>query len=611
VTAPEICEGRAVLDEPILVLPLIVFLGVLAQWVAWRVRLPSILLLLLSGILVGPVTGTLDPDALFGELFAPLVSLSVAVILYEGGLSLRLRELKAVGGVVRNLVTVGALATWIGGALCARMLLGLDWALAILLGAILVVTGPTVILPLLRQVRPTGRVGSVLKWEGIVIDPIGALLAVLVFEVVLSGHFREFFPHAGFALLKTVGVGGALGLAGAALLVLFFHRYWIPDYLQNPISLALAMFVYACSNMVQGESGLFAVTLMGLAVANQRFIEVEHIIEFKENIRVLLISSLFILLGARLELEDLAALGWAGVALVAVLIVVVRPLAVLLSTVGSELDGRSRVFLAWMAPRGIVAAAVSSVFALRLEEAGHVQAPVLVSATFAVIIGTVAFYGLAAPLAAGRLGLSVRDPQGLVLAGAGRFGRALARGLEGQGFPVLLVDTNRANVKEARMAGLSCHHGNVLADSFMDDVDLGGMGRLLAMTPNDWVNGEAARRFARTFGKANVYALPLRAEATDPGEAPAHPTGRPLFREGLRARLLETRVQAGWEVKATRLSEEFPYQVFQQRYGEAAVPLLVATESGRLEVVVAGDEKEPGPGQVLISLVPPEAKPVN
>jgi hypothetical protein len=358
---------------------------------------------------------------------------------------------------------------------------------------------------------------------------------------------------------------------------------------------------------VQEESGLFAVTLMGLAVANQRFIEVEHIIEFKENIRVLLISSLFILLGARLELEHLAALGWAGAALVALLIVAVRPVSVLLSTLGSDLDGRSRVFLAWMAPRGIVAAAVSSVFALRLEAAGLVQAPVLVSATFAVIIGTVAFYGLTAPLAAGRLGLSARDPQGLVVVGAGRFGRALARVLESRGCSVLLVDTNRANIREGRMAGLTCHNGNVLADSFMDEVDLGGMGRLLAITPNDWVNGQAARRFARSFGKANVFTMPLHAEGSERGEPALH-GGRPLFRRGLRAGLLENRLQAGWEVKATRLGEEFPYEEFQRRYGEAAVPLLAVRESGKVEVMVAGEEKEPVAGEILISLVPPEAK---
>jgi len=600
-------KERDVFDQPITVLAGIVVLGVGAQWLAWSLKLPSILVLLVFGILVGPVAGLLAPDAVFGDLLLPIVSLSVALILYEGGLSLRLAELRSVGGTVGLLVTAGALVTWAGGAAAAWGILGLDPGLAILLGAILVVTGPTVIQPLLRHVRPRGSVGRILKWEGIVIDPIGALLSVLVFEAILSGELRGAPAHAAAAIAKTIVFGGAFGLAGAGALVLLLRKYWVPDALENAVSLMFVLAAFTASNALQEESGLFAVTLMGVAVANQKFTGIEHIIEFKENLRVLLLSSLFILLAARIDLAYLASVGVAGALFTAVLILAVRPAMVFVSTIRSNLAWREKAFLAWLAPRGIVAASVASIFALRLDHAGHDAAPALLSATFAVILGTVTVYGLTARPLARWLGLAERDPDGVLLLGADRLTRAIAERLHDLGKAVLVVDSNRAHLVPARMAGIRTYAGSVLADPFLDEVDLGGIGRLLALTPNDWVNGLASRKLARVLGGANVFQItPARAKAGTE-VSPELRAGRPLFGEEITYGDLARRISNGAEVKATPLGEEFGWDRFLEKYGAGAIPLFVVTAAGRL-AVVSGDEKlEPGPGDTIVSLVTPSS----
>ncbi len=598
----------------------IVVLGVAAQWLAWRVGLPSILLLLVLGIIAGPaVTSWLDPDAVFGDLLFPVVSLSVALILYEGGLSLRLRELKSSGAVVRNLVSVGALLTWAGAALAAYIILQLSLALSILLGAVLVVTGPTVISPLLRTIRPTGPVGPILKWEGVVIDPIGALLAVLVFEAMVIGVASDAAAYIVVAVAKTAVVGGGLGMAAALLFVLLSHRRWISDHLENPVSLMLVVAVFSLSNHLQHESGLLAVIVMGFVLANQRWVDVEHLIEFKENLRVLLISSLFIVLAARVDAADLVRLAPAGLLFVAGLVFVVRPASVWVSTIGSRLSMSERVFLAWMAPRGLVAAAVSSIFAIRLEALGLADAGVLVPMTFITIIATITVYGLSAPIAARKLGLAEANPQGILFVGAQNWVKELAGVLQREGFRVLLVDNNRDHTYDARMAGLPTFAGSILAEHTLDEIDLGGIGRVLAVTPNDWVNVLTVQRFHRVFGKANCFQLPpqpSRGGHAKPSKQEDSPykylQGRWLFDQRATHSALERRVEEGYAAKATRLTEEFDYAALLARYGSDVIPLFVIEPGNRLTPVeppkdAADTSNEPAkPGQTLVSLVRPE-----
>lgn len=582
---------------------LVIVLGVSAQWTAWRLGLPSILMLLVFGLLAGPLTGVLDPDRLFGSFLFPVASLFVGLILYEGGLSLRLSELRGVGAVVRNLVTIGVLVTWALAALAAKYLLYLDTGLALLLGAVLTVTGPTVIGPLLRHIRPSGPVGPILKWEGIVIDPIGALLAVLVFEALVGGGHIDPGSHIVLAIVRTVLIGGGLGVAAGWLLAFLLARYWVPDVLQNAVSIMLVIAIYTAANMAQDEAGLLAVTIMGIVLANQKWADVGEIVEFKENLRVLLISFLFIVLAARLNLRDLLVVGLPELAFVAVLVLVVRPASVLVSTVTGGLSRRDRMFLAWMAPRGIVAAAVASLFAIRLESLGYASASLLASATFVAIIGTVAVYGLSSPWLARRLGVAEPNPQGLLIVGAHTWARSLAELLQRRGITVRMVDTNWDNVVAARLAGLDAIHGSALAEHTLEQLDLGGLGRLLALTSNDWVNALVVQHFAPVFGRSACYQLAPAGPDEKTDEAHRHLFGRWLFDRSLTMWAIGSRLHEGFSFKATGLTPAFDYARFRARYGEQAAVLFVQRGS-QLEIITADKTVEPEPGDTIIALVP-------
>ncbi len=582
----------------------IVLLGVGAQWLAARLGLPSILLLLVVGFFAGPVTGFLHPDELFEELLFPLVSLSVALILYEGGLTLKLSDLPRVGGVVRNLVSFGAIATWLIAAVAARLIFGLDVRLAVLLGAILVVTGPTVIGPLLRHIRPQGNVGSVLMWEGIVIDPIGAVLAVLVFEVI--GHGEAAFDSAQLVVLaiaKTLVFGGGLGILGGVVLAQLIKRYLIPDFLQNAVSFMFVLGAFLGANLLQHEAGLLAVTVMGIYLANQKQADVRHIVEFKENLRVLLISSLFVILAARLQPAALTNVMWRGLLFVAVLVLIARPLSVWISTIGSKFTRAERLFIMWLAPRGIVAAAIASLFALRLEHAGYADAGQLVPITFIVIIGTVAIYGLTSPLVARCLGVASVNPQGVLFVGAQPWVRAAAAMLKDKGFRVLLVDTNRQNVTAARMANLDTYSGSVLAEYAIEEMRLGGIGRLLAVTQNDWVNALASQRFTPVLGRQNCYQIRPYEDKQGKESEHKHLHGRWLFGENVSTLDLARRHAVGAVVKATPLTEEFDFAAYRSMHGDRAIPLFAITENKKLIVLSEDDETTLAPGHTVISLV--------
>lgn len=593
------------MDPLLFGLSAVVILGTAAQWLGWYIRLPSILLLLVFGILAGPVAGIIDPHAMLGSMLYPVVSLAVAVILFEGGLSLSLKEFRAVGGTVFRLVTVGMLVSWLLGSLAAHWLLGMEWSLAILLGAVLVVTGPTVIIPLLRHIRPAGATGPILKWEGIVIDPLGAMLAVLVFQIITTGAA----PLAIIAATvgKTLLVGALLGVAGAAIMVGLLMKAWVPDYLQNPVTLMLVVAVFVAAHLLQHESGLLAVTVMGFAMANQKRVPVQHIVEFKENLRVMLIASIFILLAASLRPEELALLGPGSLLFLLALFLIIRPAAVFVSTLGSKLSHNEKLFLSWMAPRGIVAAAVSSIFSLRLHEAGHPGADSLVAATFLVIIATVTVYGLSAGYAAKRLGLAKVNPDGVLILGGRFWARRIAKAIKDEGYPVMLVDNDRHNILAARMEGVPAFYASVFSEPVLEQVELGGIGRLLALTSNDDTNSLASLHFAPVFGRDQIFQLapegkPLKEEVS------RHLRGRTAFGAEVTHILLTQRFLADWTIRKTKLSKEFDYAAFREKTRGEAIPLFLITEQGRLRVFNAETELTPQAGQTLITLARPRGE---
>ncbi len=590
------------MTEPLVQLAAIAVFGMGAQWVAWRLRLPSILLLLLSGFLLGPVFGVIDPDHLFGETLFPVVSLAVGLILFEGGLTLKIKELPANGQVIFRLISIGAIVTWIIAAAGARYILGLEWPIAILAGAILIVTGPTVVGPLLRQIRPQGRAGTILKWEGILIDPVGAVLAVLVFEVVRLGSVDSVPSYLLVGILQSLFVGVVFGLAGAGLLVVLLKRYMIPDHLQNGITLLMIVGLFVLSDHLAPEGGLLTVTIMGIALANQPWIPVHHILEFKENLQVLLIGFLFIMLAGRVDLANLSALGWNAGLFIILLIVVGRPLGVLLSTIGTSLSWNERVFLTWMAPRGIVAAAIASIFSFELEALGYAGSGALSAVILLVIVGTVTFYGLTAGLVARRLGLAEQDPQGVLIVGAHPLARAFAKELGRFNIRALLLDNNYSQVAESRLDGVDAYYGNALSEETLSELELGGIGRMLALTSNDDINALAVLHFPGIFGRAQVYQLPSSRQ--DGHAAPPHLRGRSLFGPDMTYERLDSHMQAGSVIKSTPLSSSFTYADYLEHYNNRVVPLALITSDSKL--VFFTDDLRPTPkaGQTIISLIP-------
>jgi len=592
-------------EHPLIGLAGIVVIGIAAQWLSWRLRLPAIFLLLLAGFVAGGVTGWIDPDELLGAALFPIVSLSVAIILFEGGLSLDIAELAKIGHVVRNLASIGALATWTLSAISAHFLLGFDLRMSALLGAILIVTGPTVIIPLLRHIRPTARLGSTIRWEGIVNDPIGAILAVLVFDAIIVGEAQAGVSTAALGVAKALVAGGALGLAGAGLIVLLLKRYWVPDFLQSAVTLAVVMLVFSLSDLVLPESGLLAVTVMGSALASQKVVTVRHIVEFKENLRVLLISALFVILAARLPIRDPAYTDPGSLLFFASLVLIVRPASVALATFGTFLSWRERVFLAFMAPRGIVAAAVASIFSLKLIAMGYPGAEKLAPVVFIVIVGTVALYGLGGSVVARLLRVATPNPQGVLLLGASAWVRAVAQVLKAEGMRVVLVDANWKNIAQARQEGLDAKYENILRDNAFDELELDGVGSFLALTPNDEVNSLAAVHASDVFERSSVYQL--APESADEGgrlaEMPQHLQGRILFDTAATHAEIARRFQQGASVKRTGLTDEFGFEKFLEHYREATLPLFVVSESGNLMMVEAEDKVPVKAGQTLISLV--------
>jgi len=595
---------------PVSTVMLLASIGVLSlfcQWLASRVRMPAILFLLAGGIAVGPMSGFLAPDAVFGDLLFPMVSLAVAIILFEGSLTLRYEEIRGHGKMVRNLIPVGSIVTCTIGTLTAHWLLDIAWGVALLFGAISIVTGPTVIAPLLRSVRPTAKLANILRWEGIIIDPVGALLAVLVFEGIVSWGQGNVFGHSLYIFGKTLVVGFLIGAAAGYLNGLVLRQHLIPQYLHNAGTLTFMLGVYAISNEMAHESGLLTVTVMGIWMANMKQVSVESILEFKESLSVLLISALFIILAARIEFDAIASLGWGLVGVLAILILVARPLSIFLSATGTSLNWREKLFLSWIAPRGIVAAAVSALFAFQLQKLGYANADTLVPLVFMLIIATVTLQSLTArPLA--RL-LSVAEPAsyGFLILGANPVARMIAQALKKQEVPVTLADTNWENVRQARMDNLQTYFGNPISEHAATHLDLTGIGNFLVISPYKQMNSLATYHFLDWFGPNHVFSL---AEG-DQEQKARHQTAekiqmtRGLF-DGVSYAKLASLVSKGFTIKTTQLSEEFGYEDFLEEYQRQALVLFVFDSKGRVSPVLETGDLKPETGWILISLVPPQ-----
>ncbi|SFD08702.1 cation:proton antiporter [Pseudoalteromonas denitrificans] len=586
----------------------IALFSVLAQWLAWVFKVPAILFLLLIGLLLGPIFSILNPDELLGDLLFPIISLSVAIILFEGSLTLHFRELKGIGKVVRNLCSIGMFTTFTIIALSCFWLLDIDWRVSAVLGAVLVVTGPTVITPLLNIMRPSLDVDRILRWEGIVIDPIGALFAVLVFETVKFAGPTNALSHTIFALFATLFIGLSLGALIGWLTTFLFRRDWIPYELQKFSVLAFVLFIFSLSNSLSHESGLLAVTVYGIWLANQDDLELDPILEFKEDLSMILISALFILLAARLKLSELLLLGPTVVIFLVIVLFVARPLCIAVSTLNSELTFKGKLLLAWISPRGIVAAAVGSVFSLSLAEQGIKDSEKIVPLIFTVIIVTVILQSLTALPLVKLLKMHRPEPSTILIIGANHVARAIAKGLEEQNIDIYLSDPAWENCKMARMNGLPCYYGNPQSEHAERYLPMTDIKTVLALSPNRHHNALGVQYFSHLIKDKNVFSLKssnIHAKANK--DSATFLSRQILFlteneENNTSFTRLSNLIAKGGKVSTTRIAQEFTWCNYLE-VNKEAIPLFIINSSGHVTPFTP-KTCTPEEGEMVIAMQP-------
>ncbi|WP_431132986.1 cation:proton antiporter [Psychroserpens mesophilus] len=514
----------------------IIILGILAQWVAWKFKIPAILPLILIGLLVGPIaaeflsedgTKWIEPiwngeKGLFpGEGLYYFVSLAISVILFEGGLTLKRSEIKNVGPSITKLITLGSIVTFFGAAIASHFIFGLSWEICFLFSALIIVTGPTVITPILRNIPLKKDVSTVLKWEGILIDPIGALVAVLVFEFISVGGDSGFTKTAFIEFGKIILFGTTFGFTFAHALAFAINKNLIPHYLLNVVSLSTVLLVYVESDVFAHESGLLAVVVMGMVLGNGKLQNIKELLYFKESLSVLLISILFILLAANINIEDLMLLyNWETAILFAIVVFIIRPLAVFLSTYGSKLKTKEKLFISWVGPRGIVAAGIASLFGSKLLKQGVEGAEYITPLVFMIVLGTVLLNATTARVFAKIVGVFLTKSEGILIVGASKFSRLIGHYLEENNRHVVMIDSNQTNINSAKELGLEAMNVNIYSETLTDNIELNDIGYLMAMTGNSDINKYTIDRFSKNFGEHGSFRLVSIDEMNDDNNNP-------------------------------------------------------------------------------------------
>lgn len=501
----------------------IIILGILAQWVAWKFKIPAILPLILIGLLVGPIAATyltedgskwIEPiwngeKGLFpGDYLYYFVSLAISIILFEGGLTLKRSEIKNLGPVITKLITLGSAITFFGAGIVAHLIFDLSWELSFLFSGLIIVTGPTVITPILRNIPLKRDISTVLKWEGILIDPIGALVAVLVFEFISVGGGGGFTKTALIEFGKILLFGTTFGFTFAHALAYAVNKKMIPHYLLNVVSLSAVLLVFVESEIFAHESGLLAVVVMGMVLGNGKLNNIKELLYFKESLSVLLISILFILLAANINMEALMLLyTWKTAVLFAIVVFLIRPLAVFSSTLNSKLKLQEKLFISWVGPRGIVAAGIASLFGSKLIKQGVEGAEYITPLVFMIVLGTVLLNATTARLFAKLVGVFLKKSNAILLVGASNPSRLIASYLRDKGKRVVLIDSNKNFIKQAQDDDLEALNVNIYDDELSDNIELSDVGYLIAITGNDAVNKYALANFSKIFGEHGSYRL--------------------------------------------------------------------------------------------------------
>lgn len=592
--------------QVIMTLGLIFLVGTLAQWIGWRLKFPVIVLLLFSGALLGPVTGVIDPEKVFGDLLTPVVELGVAIILFEGGLQLRLYEFQEVSKGLNRLFTLGVLFNWILGTLAAHYVGDLSWGISFLIAGILVVTGPTVIIPALREAKLSRRLGNFLKWEGIISDPIGAILAVIAFEFLVYGQQQGGFAFISITLLKVIMTSVVFVIFIRALVMQISQKALLPEYLKIPFYLTLVLCSFVFSNMIQSGAGLLTVTLLGLIIGNLSMTVVEDLKKFEEYISTFTVSCIFIILSASIDLSIFTKLELKHIALILLFAFVIRPVAIMLSTYKSGMTFRERSLVGLFGPRGIVAASMAGLLGNSLTREGFVEGSLILPIIFSIIIITVVIHGMMLKPLAKWLKLSKETRKGVVIIGTSPWITQLAMKLKSMEIPVLLTSASWYMLSPARQLGIDVYCGQILDDAEQGKVDLSYYEFLLAFSENDTFNSLACHKLSHTFGRDNCYRLPQHEnqvhdkipEEKDPYNLSIDPKV-PYFENMVRY------YHWNWKFKETKLSDKFKYTDFLKENGDTIVFLIIRS-GGRVDFFHSSKRMidDPKEGDVIISYNP-------
>ncbi len=582
-------------------LVLIIILGIACQWFAWRFKIPSIALFSVVGLAIGPVFQFVDPSQDFGVLVEAIIKLALAIILFEGGLNLKFHELTHTGKAVKHLILLGLPLSWFFGFLVCYWVANLSITLSLLLSSILVVTGPTVILPLIRQTKLKTRTSSLLKWEGIINDPIGILLAVLVFQFVVASDFIALDKITILYLLGSIASSILIGFGGGHFLKFVFEKGHVPEFLKLPMVLATVLSLYALSNIFQEEIGLLTVTVMGITMGNIGMLIIYELRKFKENITAILVPVVFIILTADLNLKDLMGLNWRVCLFLFCFLFLVRPAAVWISTIGTGLSWKERVFVGWIAPRGIVATSIAGLLGLKLQEHLVDNAELLLPLVFSLVFTTVILHGFSIGWLSRRWELAGTTNEGILLVGAHKWSTDLALTLQEAGCPVLVVSDSWKNLQQSRLQGIPIHYGEILSESVEENLELADMGYLLATTGNHAYNSLVCSVFIQHFGRNRVFQIATNEKKTEKKQLSGLFRGKVLFGGNLVYKELILQYIEGWRFQRTKLTEEFDFETLMTTHKGRLKPFIRIKNNGELDLDFFENQSEAVAGDTIIS----------
>ena len=542
--------------------------SIVAQWLGWRLRIPAIVFFLVFGFIAGPIFKLVHPELLLGDLLQPLTSIAVGIILFEGSLNLNFKEIGKARVAIRHFVLIGGPLAWGLTAASAYYLGGLSMEVAITFGALLIVTGPTVIMPLLRNARLADRPGSILKWEGLINDPIGAVLAVLSYEYFKADSLMDSFSPGEFVStvgLKIVGIMAASFLFGR-LLGYIFNKGYIPEYLKSAALLSFVVITVVICNEILHESGLIAVTVMGITMANMSLTSLEDIKKFKETMTLMLVAGIFIILTAQIDPAILLNIDWRGILFIASILFVIRPVTALVSSIGTQMSWKEVLLTGWIAPRGIVCAAVAGIMGPLLVSAGFEDGAQLLPLAFAIVLITVIVHGLTAKPFAHYLGLSHPSKDYLIIVGASGWALQLAQILQSRDIEVLIADRNWHALKQARLSEIPTYFGEVLSEETEYNLELLKYNTLLAVTNNPAYNSLVCTTYAHDFSREATYQfLPHEEDDIERQQITETMRGMDFGSGDLDFWTVSNLFNNGWRFKATKLGTDDHLENLQAR----------------------------------------------